>query len=227
MMRRYLAICLICLSACGRPPAPSEAAFADMLFGDTLDLASVRFVEGAPVAAVTFQRQKRPRLACRERILPEPKEEIVTAKPAAVALFSRIFFTREWYTDNYARDFPDQINLTAAMLYAHEMVHVWQWQNRDITGYSPLRAAREHGGGADPYLFDVESKADFLSFGYEQQGAIMEEYICCRALDPRAERTKRLHAMLSDVMPVTDLPTRREWDVWLPWDGAELDGICT
>lgn len=23
------------------------------------------------------------------------------------------------------------------MLFAHEMTHVWQWQNRDRTGYTP------------------------------------------------------------------------------------------
>ena len=223
----FLCLALIILGGCGRPPGDDETDFAAMLFGEALDADRVRMVEGAPVASVTFKRQKRPRLACRERILPEPTTDIVTASPAAVSLWNRIFFARDWYLDDYLDGYPKQINLTAAMLYVHEMTHVWQWQNRDLTGYSPLRAAAEHGGNPDPYLFDVETSADFLSFGFEQQGAIMEEYICCRALAPQSERTQRLHAMLTAVMPVRDLPQQgREWDVWLPWDGVEVKGIC-
>ena len=49
------------------------------------------------------------------------------------------------------------------MLFAHEMTHVWQWQNRQATGYSPLRAAREHDFKADPYLYDISTKTRFLA----------------------------------------------------------------
>ena len=63
--------------------------------------------------------------------------------------------------------------------------------------------------------------------GFEQQGAIVEEYVCCRALAPDAPRTKRLHEMLSEALPVADLPgARREHDVLLPWKGVQLEGIC-
>ena len=54
----------------------------------------------------------------------------------------------------------------------------------------------------------------------------MEEYVCCRALAPNAPRTQRLHEMLAEVMPVSDLPHSRESDVLLPWKGAELGEIC-
>jgi hypothetical protein len=125
------------------------------------------------------------------------------------------------------QDYPERLNLVQSMLLAHELTHVWQWQNRARTGYSPWRAAAEHGRIDDPYLFDLDSSPDFLSYGFEQQGAIVEEYVCCRALAPDAARTKRLHRMLKDAFPVTDLPgARRESDVYLPWRGAELDGIC-
>ena len=81
----------------------------------------------------------------------------------------------------------------------------------------------------DPYLFELEGAPDFLQYGYEQQGAIVEEYICCRALDPAAARTKRLHDMLRGAFPVADLPQsrQRERDVLLPWRGAEVRGICS
>ena len=228
MILRLLLLSVLALAACGRPLTVNERAFASAIMGDQVNLKRVRLVDGAPVGAVTFHRKARPRVTCRELILPPVTESVVTAKPAAVTLFNTVFFARDWYTDDYLRGYPDRMNLTAAMLLGHELVHVWQWQNRARTGYSPLRAAVEHGRSSDPYLFNLETSPDLLDFGFEQQGSIMEEYVCCRALAPDAARTKRLHDMLRADFPVADLPRngRRERDVMLPWKGAELDGIC-
>ncbi|WP_271949488.1 hypothetical protein [Ruegeria faecimaris] len=227
MLRLILMTSLLVFTACGRPLTDQEAAFTRTLQGDTLKLNKVRLVEGAPVAPITFYRKDRSRLACRERILPAPQEGIVTAKPAAVALFNKVYFTRDWYLDDYMSEFPDRMSLIAAMLLGHELTHVWQWQNRKKTGYHPLRAAAEHGGNSDPYQFDLESSPDFLSYGFEQQGAIVEEYICCRALDPSAPRTRRLHEMLGahfDLAPLRG--DKRESAVVIPWADAEIEGIC-
>ncbi|MEX0303539.1 MAG: hypothetical protein AB3N24_14070 [Leisingera sp.] len=225
-MIRFLLLAFLLLAACGRPLTETERAYLAGIHGTDLNADKVRLMNGAPVAAITFRRMPRPRVACRERILPPVKEEVVTSKPAAVALFNRIFFIRDWYTENYLPEYPGKLHLVEAMLLAHEATHVWQWQNRKRTGYSPLRAAAEHGNNRDPYLFDLEGSSDFLSYGYEQQGAIVEEYVCCRSLAPQAARTKRLHRMLSAAMPVSALPHNREHDVYLPWKDAELNGIC-
>ncbi len=228
-LRFGLILCLLLplATACGRPLSEAERSFLSDIHGEDLDMERLRLVKGAPVAAVTFRRKPRPRVTCRERILPPVKEEaIVTSSPAAVALFNRIFFTKDWYTENYMPAYPERLYLVEAMLLAHEATHVWQWQNRRETGYHPLRAAAEHGASPDPYLFALDSSPDFLSYGYEQQGAIVEEYVCCRALAPQAARSKRLHKMLKAVMPVTDLPQSRQSDVYLPWKDAELTGIC-
>lgn len=225
-MIRCLLLALLLLAACGRPLTETERAYLSTLHGSSLNADKVRIVNGAPLASVTFRRSPRPRVTCRERILPPVADEIVTSKPAAVALFNRIFFIRDWYLDNYLPEYPDRLHLVEAMLLAHEATHVWQWQNRKRTGYSPLRAAAEHGPDRDPYLFDLEGGADFLAYGFEQQGAIMEEYVCCRALSPQAARTKRLHQMLAAAMPVRPLPESRESAVYLPWKDASLKGIC-
>lgn len=217
---------LLVLAACGRPMTENEVAFISGIHGDTLDTDKVRLVRGAMVGSVTFVRKPRPRETCRERLLPPAKEETVTVSPAAVALFNRIFITHPWYLDDYLTDYPDKLYLTEAMLLAHELTHAWQWQNRAETGYSPLLAAAEHQVSDDPYLFDVNTTTSFLSYGYEQQGTIVEEYVCCRALDPQAERTERLHAMLAQVFDISPLPEGRESDVYLPWSGVELKGIC-
>ena len=225
-MIRLLLLCLLILAACGRPLTESERAFLDGLHGAGLNADKVRLVRGAPVGSVTFRRMPRPRVTCRERILPPVKEETVTSSPAAVALFNRIFFVKDWYTEDYLPEYPDKLHLVEAMLLAHELTHVWQWQNRKRTGYHPLRAAAEHGSRRDPYLFDLEGDPDYATYGYEQQGAIIEEYVCCRALAPQAARTRRLHRMLASAMPLSPLPQSRESDVYLPWKDAELTGIC-
>lgn len=221
-----LFLILLLVAACGRPLTDTERAFAARIQGAELDLDRVRLAAGAPLGSVTFRHVPRPRVTCRERILPPVKAEIVTASPAAVTLFNTVLFTNDWYLDNYVPDYPDKLHLIEAMLLAHELTHVWQWQNRDKTGYHPLEAAAEHGRSDDPYLFDLRTAPNFLDYGYEQQGAIVEEYVCCRALAPTAPRTRRLHDMLRAAMPVSDLPQSRESDVFLPWKGVTLPGIC-
>ncbi|WP_416368683.1 hypothetical protein [Tritonibacter mobilis] len=224
-----LTFCLLALllSACGRSPTEREQMFLGKIHGESLDYSRLRLVEGAPLRAVTFRRPQRPRVTCRERILPpRPAGELVTASPAALALFNHIFFTRDWFLPDYTPEYPEALHLVEAMLLAHEATHVWQWQNRAVTGYTPLKALGEHSRSSDPYLFDLDGPADFLAYGYEQQGTIVEEYVCCRALAPDAARTQRLHAMLARVMPVSDLPQSRESDVYLPWKDAKVAGIC-
>lgn len=226
-MFRVLILVLL-LASCGRPLTVNERAFLDTIHGDTINYDRVRLHDGAPTRAVTFKRKPRPRTTCRELILPPlpPEEKIVTGKPAAVALYNTVLFDKDWYIDDYLPDYPDRVGLIAAMLFAHELTHVWQWQNRKTTGYSPLKAAREHQVSDDPYLFDVDKLRNFSDFGFEQQGSIMEEFVCCRALAPEAPRTKRLHTMLSAVMPVAPLQSTPAQEIGLPWDGVEIAGIC-
>ncbi|MDA0963054.1 MAG: hypothetical protein O2898_09065 [Proteobacteria bacterium] len=219
-------IAALVLGGCGRPMTPNERAFAQKIHGDAVDLDRVRVAKGALVGQFTYRRPARPRVACRELILPPPRSDIVTARAAAVVLFNRVHFTRDWYLDDYMARYPDRLYLIEAMLFAHELTHVWQWQNRAVTGYHPLRAAGEHVRSDDPYLFEIIIQFGHNTHGFEQQGAIVEEYVCCRALAPDAARTKRLHDMLSRAFPVSRLPASREHDVVLPWKDADLRGIC-
>ncbi|KNG94214.1 hypothetical protein [Pseudaestuariivita atlantica] len=225
MALRLVLSCLLLLVAasCGRPLTEAESRFARAIHGDQVDLRRVRLVNNAPVRAYTFRIPKRPRVTCQERIFPPPQTDILTGAPAAVVLFNRIYFNRDFWLDEYVPDYPERLHLFEAMLLGHELTHVWQWQNRARTGYHPLKAAREHGASDDPYLFDPDTPRAFLDFGYEQQGAIVEEYICCSALDPDAPRTARLHQMIAQEFPISRLP---RVDTILPWNGARVDGIC-
>ncbi|WP_204113925.1 hypothetical protein [Shimia biformata] len=223
-MRAVLFLICLTLISCGRPLTPTETAFAADLTGDTLDTAKIRIHRDAPLAVTTRQRETRPRLTCRERIIPEPTTDTVTVSAAAVVFQNRMHFAPNWSTDDYMRDYPQRMNLVAAMLFGHELIHVWQWQNRDVTGYTPWRAAREHGGMDDPYLFDLETKTPFLDYAYEQQASIVEEYICCAVLDPQAPRTGRMRRLIAQAIPIDTLP--RPNDILLPWDEAPINGIC-
>jgi hypothetical protein len=217
--------CLI-LAACGRTLTPNETAFAALVHGPGFDPGPVRLLDGMapdPGRAVPV----RPPDACQDRIWPRPKGPTVTGVTSAIAIFRTVHFRDGWYRDDFLAEWPDTLPLASAMLFAHEMVHVWQWQNRDLTGYHPLRAAFEHVGSPDPYLFDPDTNASFLDYGYEQQAAIMEEFICCTALDPDAPRTSRLRALLAPhfALPPEGQPLAEQ--VRLPWAGAEVQGICS
>ncbi|WP_367181340.1 hypothetical protein [uncultured Roseovarius sp.] len=150
---------------------------------------------------------------------------MVTVGPVAMVVHNKVFYARDWYLEDYLENYPQELNLLTAMLFAHEVTHVWQWQNRATTGYSPIRAAREHQGGADPYLYDINTKTDFLDYAYEQQASIVEEYVCCATLDPNAARTKRLEALLKGAFPMQKLSIPET--VYLPSEEANIRGICS
>ena len=220
---RAALILLLLIAACGRPLTPTEARFAAELHGGQINAGAVR-LHKVPVGFVSRTYPTRPQVACRERIQPPPQRATFEATTAGVVLGNQALVDPDWFLDDYLVGYPERIDLIAAMFFAHEMTHVWQWQNRARTGYSPLRAAAEHVPGADPYLFDPEARLGFLDFGYEQQAAIVEEYVCCRTLAPEGARTERLAALLRQAMPLQSaLPPD---EVILPWAEADLSGIC-
>jgi hypothetical protein len=76
----------------------------------------------------------------------------------------------------YNEDFSKSKSLGDVTSFLHEIVHVWQYQNRDVTSYSWMKAAFEHAGSSDPYGYTFDASKSYLSYGYEQQGRILEDY---------------------------------------------------
>ncbi|MEJ6395093.1 hypothetical protein V8J82_17660 [Gymnodinialimonas sp. 2305UL16-5] len=228
-MRTFLLIALaLCVAACGRPLTPNEAAYMAELQGDTFDPARVRIVENPLVGLITQTYPTRPPTTCRERIFPPPEGPTFSAQTGGIVFFNTLHLREDLVIPDYTQ-FPDGTRgLVAAMFFAHEMTHVWQWQNRDVTNYHPFRAFWEHASIEDPYLFDTDAPRDFLSYGYEQQASLVEEYVCCRAIDPSGARTARLEALIGQAMPVTPLRERADdTPILLPWADAPLGGICS
>jgi hypothetical protein len=218
--------CLLLLG-CGRTLVPEETAFLADLQGPTFETSRIRLIETSLIGLNTREFAVRPQTTCRERILPPPEGPTVQARTAGLVLFHTVYVRPNWYVENYLEGAPEQLPLMRAMFLAHEMTHVWQWQNRDLTGYHPLRVAAEHTPGADPYLFQNDPDRAFLDYGFEQQASLVEEFVCCNAVAPEGARTHRLAALLRQVMPLGaydrhDAQSR----VLLPWGDADLRGIC-
>lgn len=225
MLRLALPLLLL-LAACGRPLSPHEAGFIAAFMGDSIDISRVRLhgdLAPTPVREVPV----RPRITCQERIYPPPRGATHLTGTGGLTLFTDIWIRPDLYVTDFFHGLETgEFTLADVMLFAHEMIHVWQWQNRALTGYNPAKAALEHVGAADPYLFDPRGDPDFLDYAYEQQGAVFEEYLCCRTLAPAAPRTRRLHQMLGDYFPLPDLGRPIAQSVWLPWSGVDVQGIC-
>lgn len=228
MTRLFALFACTALAACAsRPLTENEQAFISTVQGDAINVDRVNIVEGAVVGLLSVTRPARPQVACRERLFP-PETGMVTGSFAAFVLDETVHYSRWAYEDDFLEDYPDQLALRDAMRLAHELTHVWQWQQRETTGYHPLRAFREQVTSLDPYLFDIDAEARFLDYAYEQQGIIVEEFVCCRALDPEGSRTKRLTDLVGQVFPTAATRSRTpETGVKLPWDGAETQGICS
>ena len=225
---RLALLLLLTLAACGRPLTQNEAAYMAEIQGDTFNASQVRIVENPLIGLITQTYPTRPPVTCRERIFPPPDTPTISAQTGGIVFFNTLHLREDLVLDDYTQFEDGSRGLVAAMCFAHEMTHVWQWQNRAITNYHPFRAFWEHATIEAPYLFDNDDPRPFLAYGYEQQASLVEEYVCCRALDPDGARTARLERLISQVMPVEPLQSRMDdAPIRIPWDDAPVRGICS
>jgi len=221
-------LALLVIASCGRPLTSDEREFMLGLQGETFDPGPVRIARNPLVGISDRTYPVRPRTTCRERILPPHDGPTFIARTAGITLFQHVQASRAWYLDDYVARPDGALNLAAAMYFAHEMTHVWQWQNRRVTGYHPFRAFAEHASTEDPYLLDGDGPKRFLDYGYEQQASLVEEYVCCRALDPGGKRTAWLERLLRESMPLAPrLDGLDGIEIIVPWDGGDRRGICS
>ncbi len=201
---------LFLLAACARPLTPGEDAFAGALFGESLDREAVTVRVGIgltplpqpelPVADAPPSGNVPAGFCTRT---PHPRQGF--SWPAAFVLWNDVFFHPKYYAPNALEGWPNSVPLPAFLVMAHELVHVWQWQNRDRTDYNPATSAGESGEGIDPYYWQDENDRPFLSYGFEQQAAMVEDYLCFRIFEPTSPRLKELRAIIEPVLPLEGL----------------------
>ena len=201
-MTRLLPLLVLLLAACARPMTEAETHLAHTLFGDEIDTSRVRVSRGLGLAPVGRSAITEVRLvtgtdqACVR--VPQPRD---AAQPLAFAVRDRIHLTSDIYAGDAALGWPDAVRFPNALIFAHELTHVWQWQNRERTGYSAARAISESLALADPY-FAPPGETDFFAYGFEQQAAFVEDFICFTAANPDHPRRQELRAILAPVIDV-------------------------
>lgn len=212
MKALFIITSLVLLSACARPLTDNEDAFAGALFGDSLDRDAVTIRVGIglmplprpkpPVAAEDAPPPRQiPAGFCTRT--PQPRQGI--RWPAAFVLWNDVFFNRKYYAPDTFAGWPNTVPVPQFLIMSHELVHVWQWQNRATTDYRPSTSAAESGEGIDPYYWEAEAERNFLSYGFEQQAAMVEDYICYRLFEKDNPRLDKLHAIINPTLPLADL----------------------
>ena len=202
-MTRALALLLL-VAACARPLTPGETAFAHDMFGPALDTSKVRVRVGAgltplprpaPLPPARHSRADIPKGLCTRT--PQPRR---IRWPAAFALGNSIFFKRDYYAADTFPGWPAHVLMPQGLIMAHELTHVWQWQNRATTHYSPLRPLAEAARKADPYYWNGTGPRPFAAYGFEQQAALVEDYLCFRLFEPSSPRLDELRAILAPAL---------------------------
>ncbi len=202
-MRIRCALFLVLLVACSRPLTEDERVFAESLFGPTLDTSKVTISQGLGITPpyTTVPSSVRVVRGTDEACIrtPQPRRD---RPPRAFALYNGMYFDSSLYSSDMVRPWPQALRFPQAIILAHELTHVWQWQNRELTGYSPSRAVAESWRFADPYYSGQVEAPLFLSLGYEQQAAVVEDYICFTVANPTHPRRLELRALIAPFFTV-------------------------
>ncbi|MCK7610656.1 hypothetical protein [Roseibium sediminicola] len=120
------------------------------------------------------------------------------SKPEALVIHNRIYYKTGSYKADFAEGFPTRVNVDDLDLLAHEIMHVWQYQNRERTGFSLLAIAMENIRYRDPYAYTIVPGKRFLSYRFEQQGKMAQDYVRLSYIQPNSAKLKKLRKLLSE-----------------------------
>jgi hypothetical protein len=203
-MRVFVLLFLV-LAGCSRSLTPTEEQFAEDLFGAALDTSKVRIAQGlgiSPLYRTVPAAEATVLQGTDKACIRTPQPTRSTNPPQAFAFKNRLHFDTGLYSSDMALVWPEYLRFPHAIILAHELTHAWQWQNREKTGYSPWRAVRESWQTVDPYFSNPDDAPTFLLFGYEQQAAIVEDYVCFAVANPDHPRRFELREILQPVLPM-------------------------
>ncbi|MCK8464216.1 hypothetical protein MUY35_10175 [Aliiroseovarius sp. S1339] len=207
-----LAAAVATMSGCARKLSTTEVELSRIVFGESLDTDKVRVRAGIgvlplpkadpiPADAPKRDARKLPKGVC-DRV---PQLDRKIEFPAGFVLWNQVFLKRNLYRDDMFEGWPESLPIPHALLMMHELVHVWQWQNRDRTGYTPGQSGAESLRKGDPYYWPGREAGAYLSYGFEAQAAMVEDYMCMTLFDPTNPRRADLATLISPVLPVNRL----------------------
>jgi len=211
---RLLGLCVMftALVACARPLSETEVEMSKIVFGDSLATEKIRVRAGVgalPLPKTEPMPQYGPRRAAQK--LPEGVCDRVAQPnrklsfPAGFVLWNQVFLSHKFYRDDMFEGWPESVPMPHALLMLHELVHVWQWQTRARTGYTPSRSGAESLQPGDPYYWPGRKRGAYLSYNFEAQAAMVEDYMCMTLFDPTNPKRAELRALIEPVIPVSGL----------------------
>ena len=159
-----------------RPLTAGEIALAKTVFGGSIDYASVRLHD--------------------RRVLPPGLQD----KHQAVAKYNDISFPRSAYSD----DFGAEKDAFKQSVFIHELVHVWQHQNRVV---STLREAvketlKHKFNYGKCYLYKLDANKDLVRYGFEQQAAMIQDYfLLTHHNEAKSYKNRRIDAAQPGLKP--------------------------
>lgn len=205
------------LTACSRPMTDGEIAYGNELFTRGLNFEEVRF-SGQERQGIQKAKEKLAQEHASVLSNQKDSEKLISAIPSlfgadAIVIGNTIYFD----SDVYSLDFSESVADSDRWLMAHELTHVWQWQNRDYTGYTFSRVVSEHVEFGDSvYKYILVDGKRFTDYRFEQQGAIVQCYAMLRQVRPNAPVTLKHERIIRSEFPL---------DALLKLIGFDDDGI--
>lgn len=136
--------------------------------------------------------------------LLERSTEALLRIPGGVTIKNDIYFSKRAYQTDFAAGFPTEVNFSDLGLMAHEVMHVWQHQNRKRTGYSLLVVASEHLRYRDPYQYTIVNGKKFLKYRFEQQAQMVQDYVVLSYFPKDPAKLREITALLEQELDLTD-----------------------
>lgn len=218
--RLVTSLIFLSLAACSRPMTDGEISYSREILSQGLDFGEVRFSGQEAQGIRLAERQLAQDV---QKILEAPGNEenadrLMSSLPSlfgadAIVIGNTVFFDR----DVYSSDFSTSIIDSDRWLMAHEVTHVWQWQNREVTGYTFAKVVSEHlEFGDDVYEYSLIEGKSFTEYRFEQQGAIVQCYAMLRQIRPTDPLTVRHEQLIRSEFPL---------DAMLELIGSDNDGV--
>jgi len=104
---------------------------------------------------------------------------LLTVRGSAVTIDNTVSFSK----DSYSLDFSLVESIGLLSLLAHEVTHVWQYQNR-VRGYWWMKAALEHiRHRSQVYHYRLDRRKSLDEYRFEQQAQIVQDYVFAKSMN--------------------------------------------